>query len=92
MTLTDLIEREYGGRGWVVARRTANIVRKYGEDVICLSPKKMRRLKKQLEIETAADHPACPWLKVRFGDERQAVAIIRALREGGFRIEKVHGE
>lgn len=28
-----------GGSNWVLARRTKRIVERYGEDVICLSPK-----------------------------------------------------
>lgn len=29
-----------GGKNWVVARRTPNIVARYGKDVICLSPQR----------------------------------------------------
>lgn len=36
--------RERLGRNWVVARRTPNIVCKYGADVVCISAQRMRAL------------------------------------------------
>ena len=92
MTLNDIIEREYKTTNWVIARRTQRIINRYGQDVVCLTSKKLRRLEKQLEIETADEHPAYPWLKRLFGNHCDAVNIIRGLREEGFRIEKVAGE
>lgn len=29
-----------GGHNWVVARRSPRVVAKYGDDVVCLSPKR----------------------------------------------------
>lgn len=33
------INAQIGGPRWVIARRTPRIVEKYGDDVICLTPK-----------------------------------------------------
>lgn len=38
----EFLSQQFGGRNWVVARRTANIVSRYGEDVICVNKKQMR--------------------------------------------------
>lgn len=35
----DELRREFGGRNWVLSRRTKAIVERYGDDVICVSPK-----------------------------------------------------
>ena len=35
----DFLRREFGGRNWVLARRSASITRRYGDDVICVSHK-----------------------------------------------------
>lgn len=39
-TFCEFIAAKLGSRNWVVARKTARIVRKYGEDVVALSQKK----------------------------------------------------
>ena len=39
---SDEFAAEVGGHNWVVSRRTPRILAKYGEDVICLSPKRYR--------------------------------------------------
>lgn len=49
-TITDLIERKYGSRNWVVARRTSRIVERYGEDVVALSQRKFSALKAELDV------------------------------------------
>lgn len=89
MTFTDIVERECGGRNWVRARRTAFILRRYGQDVVTLSPKELRRLEKMHEIETADEHPAYPALKKWLGNHCDAVNTIKMLREAGFRIEQI---
>jgi hypothetical protein len=38
------IATHLGTRNWVVARRTANILTRYGTDVICLSPQQFKKL------------------------------------------------
>jgi hypothetical protein len=89
-TVSDIIEREHGGRNWVIARRTKNILRTYGDDVITLSPKEYRRLELMHELETADAHPAYELLKDRLGSHCDAVNTIKMLREAGFRIERVY--
>lgn len=89
MTITDLIEQQYGTRNWVLARRTSRIVERYGAGVVTLSQTQMRAFEKQLDIETAEDHPIYPWLKRLLGNHCDAVNIIKGMREEGFRIEKV---
>lgn len=37
--LGPIFHRLVGGSNWVVARRTPNIVARYGESVVCLSQK-----------------------------------------------------
>lgn len=39
------------GRNWVLARRTPSIVRRYGEDVICLSPAKYKALQAAFDAQ-----------------------------------------
>ena len=34
----DEMRAAIGGKNWVIARRTESIVRRYGKDVICVSP------------------------------------------------------
>ena len=36
---TQFLSEQFGGSNWVLARRSANIVRRYGSDVICVSKK-----------------------------------------------------
>jgi len=38
------IATHLGTRNWVVARRTAGILTRYGTDVICLSPQQFRKM------------------------------------------------
>lgn len=42
------------GRNWVVARRTARIVRRYGDNVVCLSQKGYSKLRAQHEAKAEA--------------------------------------
>ena len=42
------------GANWVLARRSAGVVRRYGDDVVCLSDKQYRGL----QDEWLAAHPA----------------------------------
>lgn len=46
MTYLEFI-RDKLGTNWVVARRTANIVRRYGEDVVCISQQRLRVIDKE---------------------------------------------
>ncbi len=36
----DAFSRIVGGEHWVIAKRTPSIVSRYGDDVVCLSPKR----------------------------------------------------
>ena len=38
-TYVDFLCEQFGGKNWVLARRTERIVRRYGADVRCLSKK-----------------------------------------------------
>lgn len=91
-SITDLIERERGSRNWVVARRTKNILARYGEGAVTLSQQEYRRLEKQFEYETAGQHPAYPLLAQLLGDPDAALSVIRTLRSEGFKIEPVYSE
>lgn len=44
--------RDRVGPNWVIARRTPRIVRQYGEDVICLTPKRYEELEIDYEKRT----------------------------------------
>lgn len=46
MTYLDFL-REKIGHNWVIARRTPNIVARYGEDVVCISKQRMRAIDKE---------------------------------------------
>ncbi len=35
----DAFAKIVGGHNWVIARRTPNILARYGQDVVCLTPK-----------------------------------------------------
>ena len=37
ITHADFLRDRFGGKNWVLSRRTPNIVRRYGEDVVCIS-------------------------------------------------------
>jgi hypothetical protein len=89
MKVSDIIEREHGSRNWVLHRRTARIVERYGEDVVCLSPKQFAEYEMQAELETADEHPAYPLLKKWMGNHCDAINTIKMLREAGFRIVPV---
>lgn len=41
------MRRELGGSNWVIARRIPSIIRKYGEDVICVSSKKYQEAERR---------------------------------------------
>ncbi len=41
----DWLQDRLGGRRWVIARRTARTVERYGQDVICFSPQQYDALK-----------------------------------------------
>jgi len=86
---SDFMAKRFGGPNWVIAQRTANVVRKYGEDVICISQKTYSAAEKAWEIRNAENHPAYPYLKKLFGNHCDAVNVIRGLREEGFRIEQL---
>jgi hypothetical protein len=39
------------GQNWVVARRTKRIVRKYGDDVVCISQRRYSEMRRQFEAD-----------------------------------------
>lgn len=86
---TELVEREHGSSNWVLARRTASILRRYGPDVVTLSKKEYRRLEDLLEWESAPAHPAGELIAKLVAEQYPAAGFIRALRSAGYRIEKV---
>lgn len=43
---TDFINEKLG-KNWVIARRTSNIVRRYGEDVKCVSQSRYKEVENQ---------------------------------------------
>ena len=47
MNHTEFLSDRFGGKNWVLARRTANIVRQYGEDVICISRQRYAAVEKE---------------------------------------------
>lgn len=48
-TFTDFLAQRLGTRNWVVARRTARIVRKYGANVATVSQKRFSALAREFE-------------------------------------------
>ncbi len=46
---TDYVLRKLGGTTWVVHPRTKRIVERYGEGVLCLSPKRYVQLQTEYE-------------------------------------------
>lgn len=86
-TITDFIEKEYGSRNWVLHRRCAGIVERYGKDVICLTQKQYSRLEKMTDLANAENHNACPVIEKMLGSHDGAVNAIRTLLEAGFRVE-----
>ena len=91
ITVSDIIEREHGTRNWVLARRSANMIRRYGDDVVCLSRKQYDAACEQAEYEAAKDHPACELLDKLVREQYPAAGFIRALRAAGWRIEHARG-
>lgn len=87
-SITDLIERKHGSRNWVLARRTARIVERYGADVVTLSQAKYRALEIELENENATQHPAAPVLAAAMTANATPADVIRSLLAAGFKIEK----
>ena len=47
--------RGHIGSNWVIARRTKNIVERYGNDVVTLSSKQHDALQDEYEVETGLD-------------------------------------
>ena len=91
MNFTDMVQKEYGTRNWVLARRTKNILARYGTDVVTLSKKQYRELEADLEFMQAPNHPAHAAL-VRFLESTTlATGLIRNLRAEGFTIERIIG-
>lgn len=50
-SFTDFL-REKVGQNWVLARRSPRIVRRYGDDVVCLSQRKFNALEAEYELTT----------------------------------------
>lgn len=88
-TFGEMVKRKYGSANWVLARRTAAVVRRYGNDVVTLSKKQYRCLEDQLEWENAPDHPAAALITKLVAEQYPAAGFIRSLRAAGYRIEKV---
>lgn len=55
MTHLDFLRQELGPN-WVIARRTPNIVRRYGEDVICISPQCYRAIEQKYRAQYGDPH------------------------------------
>jgi hypothetical protein len=45
------IAAHIGTRNWVVARRTANILTRYGADVVCLSPQQFKKMQAHILLQ-----------------------------------------
>ena len=52
MSFIDFLHSRIGDN-WVLARRTARIVQRYGESVVCLTLKKYRALETEWEFDNA---------------------------------------
>jgi hypothetical protein len=52
----DFLIRKLGGH-WVIARRTARIIEKYGEEVICVSHKRYLELDAEWSRATFQGYP-----------------------------------
>ena len=89
MTFTEFMRREIGSN-WVIARRTKNIVRGYGEDVVTLSHKQYKELELKWKIETADEHPACKILDLFILTDvpLSGAGIVCILLRAGFEIER----
>lgn len=74
---------------WVLAKRTAGIVRRYGEDVTCFSQKQYAALEAEYEESILPDHPAVEPLTKWLGNHCDAVNTLKVLHEAGFRVEQV---
>jgi len=46
MSYLEFLEAEFG-KNWVIAARSPSIVRRYGEDVVCLSQKRYREAERR---------------------------------------------
>lgn len=47
MTHLEFLRDRFGGSNWVLARRTAGIIRRYGEDVVCVSEQRYAAIEKE---------------------------------------------
>lgn len=45
----EFIREKLGTKNWVIARRTAGVVRRYGDDVVCISQKRYSAIKAEHE-------------------------------------------
>lgn len=91
MNFTDMVEKEYGTRNWVLARRSKRILERYGSDVITLSKKQYRELEADLDFMKAPEHPAHRTLTQFLESAQLATGLIRNLRANGFTIEAIPG-
>ena len=96
MTRADYISEKLGSRNWIIAKRTKNVLRRHGDDVVCISSKRYAEIQKAYEMEhdTIITHAAFELLLKWLGAGRlcDAVNTIKMLRENGFRIEPVREE
>lgn len=47
MTHVEFLRDRFGSANWVLARRTPNILRRYGDDVVCISKKQYAAVEKE---------------------------------------------
>lgn len=73
----QFLREKFGGRNWVLARRSRRIVRQYGDDVLCLSQKRYRAA----ELEYRALY-GDPYDKVRAQMYRTLVQTLAAIKRG----------
>lgn len=94
MTRADYISEKLGSRNWIIAKRTKNILRRHGNDVVCISDKRYATIVKEYDMEhdTIIKHAAYKLLLKWLGNSCDAVNTIKMLRENGFRIEPVREE
>jgi hypothetical protein len=55
---SDFLAEQFGGKKWVIARRTARIVERYGEDVVCVSQARYRAAEREWRALYGDPHDA----------------------------------
>ena len=75
MTRTEFFHLRFG-KNWVIHRRTERILRRYGPDVVCVSPKKYYEAERDWEFHRAGE------LGKEYGLTADAVMEIRLVDFG----------